>query len=495
MPMKLLKAPAFLGLLTALCLSWSQARGSDLDTIGVTALEQADPTLTGAGVAVIQAEASLTAGTGAANDTFEINPASAGLPANIFTYINSGGSLATAFPNQVGPESSHADAVASYLAAVAPGISSLDNYDASYYYDNVIATGERPSSVNPALHNAQIVNQSFIFSSVTSAEVAEIDRQYDSCAAANNVLFVSAAGNSVSPPQPPSSAYNGICVNAYSLSPATSAAAGGRSMVDLTAPGNETSYSTPYVTGAAALLLQAASEGDGGPGTVTSAGDIRTLKALLLNGAGKPAGWSHTDTQPLDPVYGAGMLNVCQSWLELKSGQQTASSSSGANSALQPPPSLLLSSGWDLGSLPGGNTTNHYFFTAPATGAAGDTLTATIDWNVTEWDRNDNAIFNSLDLALYDVTTNTPSLVSISDSTIDNLQQLYVTGLVPNDTYDLRVYQASSPVGGGTTYGLAYSVSPASATAVPEPAALALVAVGLCGLLACRLRKSAACRP
>ena len=144
--------------------------GSDLDTIGVTALEQADPTLTGAGVAVIQAEASLTSGAAAANDTFEVNPASAGLPASIFTYVNSGGSIATAFPNNVGPESSHADAVASYLAAVAPGISSLDNYDASYYYYNLVAAGERPSAVNPALHNAQIVNQSFIFSGVTSAD-------------------------------------------------------------------------------------------------------------------------------------------------------------------------------------------------------------------------------------------------------------------------------------------------------------------------------------
>ena len=156
---------------------------------------------------------------------------------------------------------------------------------------------------------------------------------------------------------------------------------------------------------------------------------------------------------------------------------------------------LPLSSGWDLGSLPGGNTTNHYFFTAPASGTASEVLTATIDWNVTDWDRNDNAMFNNLDLALYDVTTNTPSFVSISDSTLDNLQQLYVTGLVPNDTYDLRVYQASSPVGGGTTYGLAYSVVPDPATTVPEPAALTLLAVGVCGVLACRWRKSAICRP
>ena len=108
------------------------------------------------------------------------------------------------------------------------------------------------------------------------------------------MLFVSGAGNGVNPPQAPSTAYNGICVNAISMSPATSGpTSDGRSKPDLTAPGNETSYSTAEVSGAAALLLQAANRGDGGAGTATSAGDIRTLKALLLNGA--------TQARRLDP--------------------------------------------------------------------------------------------------------------------------------------------------------------------------------------------------
>ena len=80
--------------------------------------------------------------------------------------------------------------------------------------------------------------------------------------------------------------------------------------------------------------------------------------------------------------------------------------------------------------MPDGGTTNHYFFTAPASGGASDTLTATIAWNVSDWDSANNAIFNNLDLALYD-TTNTSSPVGISDSTVDNVQQLYLTDLVP----------------------------------------------------------------
>jgi hypothetical protein len=485
MPYGLLKASVFLAFLTVLYLPCGRVWSSDADTIGATALQQADPTLTGAGIAVIQAEADV------ATNTFEASPA-VGLSSTVFTYINSSGSIATSFPNSVGAESWHADNVASSLAAIAPGIRSLDNYDASYYYSQIVAAGQLPSSVNPALHNAQIVNQSFIFTAVNAAETAAIDQSYDYYAAKNNVLFISAAGNSVSPPQPPSSAYNGICVNAYSLTPSTSSAPGGRSMIDLTAPGDETSYSTPEATAAAALLLQAALGGGGGAGTATDAGDIRTMKALLLNGASKPSGWSHTETQPLDPVYGAGMVNVYQSWLELTAGNQTASVSA-PSAQLQTPVNLRLSSGWDLGSLPNGSTTNHYFFTAPATGAASDTLTATIDWNVTAWDFGGNAIFNNLDLALYDATTNSPSLVSISDSTLDNLQQLYVTGLAPGDTYDLRVYDASASVNGGAeTYGLAFSAA-AGPVAVPEPSTCVLLAAGLaCGLAAVVLRRSKA---
>ena len=57
----------------------------------------------------------------------------------------------------------------------------------------------------------------------------------------------------------------------------------------------------------------------------------------------------------------------------------------------------------------------------------------------------------------------------MSDSTLDNLQQLFVPALTPGDTYDLRVFDAAATVNGGAeTYGLAYSAVPAAAV-VPEP--------------------------
>ena len=91
--------------------------------------------------------------------------------AGIFTYINGSGSIANSatFPNSVGLESSHADYVAANLATIAPGIGSIDNYDANYYYSQIVATGQMPSSVNAALHDARIVNQSFMFTDTNTA--------------------------------------------------------------------------------------------------------------------------------------------------------------------------------------------------------------------------------------------------------------------------------------------------------------------------------------
>ena len=166
----------------------------------------------------------------------------------------------------------------------------------------------------------------------------------------------------------------------------------GRSKPDITAPGGDTSYSTPYVSGCAAILMQAAARGDGGAGTQTIAGNIRTMKALLLNGATKPAGWSHTATQPLDLTYGAGEVNVFNSWNELRAGNQAVSTADMVSLGASDPPSTASNGrflrGWDYTQLTSSSTqdaVNNYFVTLP--GQAGSspygpyTLTATLVWN------------------------------------------------------------------------------------------------------------------
>ena len=125
---------------------------------------------------------------------------------------------------------------------------------------------------------------------------------------------------------PPSTCYDGIGVGsssswyATSLGPTTD----GRAKPDLSAPGDATSYSAPLVAGAAAILTEAAARGDGGADT-NSATDIRVLKALLLNGAVKPTAWSNPSPSPLDPRYGAGVVNVFNSYHQLLGGNKGSS--------------------------------------------------------------------------------------------------------------------------------------------------------------------------
>jgi hypothetical protein len=84
--------------------------------------------------------------------------------------------------------------------------------------------------------------------------------------------------------------------------------------------------------------MQAALRGDGGSDT-NSAADIRTIKSLLLNGAVKPPGWTNFPPQPLDTNYGAGVLNVFNSYKQLAGGKHSyVDSSSVATGGAHPPP-------------------------------------------------------------------------------------------------------------------------------------------------------------
>ena len=150
--------------------------------------------------------------------------------------------------------------------------------------------------------------------------------------------------------------YNCISVGAYanstyynSIGPTID---NGRCKPDITALSAVTSFSTPQVAGAAAVLMQAGLRGDGGSDT-NSAADIRTVKALLLNGAIKPADWTNNAPSPLDHRYGAGVLNVFNSYEQLAGGKHgyivaTSVSTGGAHPPTGATGTVGVLSGWDF---------------------------------------------------------------------------------------------------------------------------------------------------
>lgn len=446
------------------------ARGQTLDQIGVTLLRMVTTNLSGAGVRVAQPEA--YNGDNGSTNAWEVNPANVAQPVALFTYT-SGLGTSTSYPNSVGDWSSHADAVGNNFYGlpngVATNVAHMDNYDATYFYNDIIAATLPPNINDP------VVNQSFIFGSVPSqvsvATQQQIDTSYDNYAAEYNTLFVSGAGNggpAGGTVAPPSTCYNGIGVGAYGSSGSSVGPTedNGRAKPDITSPGlaGLTSFSTPYVAGAAAVLKQAGLRGDGGSDT-NSAADIRTVKALLLNGAVKPADWTNTAPSPLDFRYGAGVLNVFNSYEQLAGGKQGYIISASVTSGGPHPPTgaagaISATSGWDFNSISSTSAgifssatdgVNHYYFNVTNNLSGQNfTATATLVWNRQQ---NQTAI-NNLDLFLYNCANS--NLVACSTSLVDNVEHLWLPRL-PQGRYDLQVLKNSgNSVSDSESYALAW---------------------------------------
>ena len=202
--------------------------------------------------------------------------------------------------------------------------------------------------------------------------------------------------------------------------------------------------------------MQAANRGDGGANT-NAANDLRTIKALLLNGAVKPTGWTNSPTAPLDARYGAGLVNVFNSWTQLKGGLHPSIETTSANGTNHPPglnvtnePVLV---GWDNAVLTDSGTQdriNHYYFNL--TGTNSFAFTATLAWNRQE---NRTAI-NDLNLFLY--KTSNSNLVASSVSTVDNVEHLFLSALPPG-RYDLQVLKKrAGRITASETYALTFEM-------------------------------------
>ncbi len=437
------------------------------DRIGATTLS-AVTNLNGAGIQMAQIEAS----DGASLPAFEVNPVAAGQATNIFTYISSVGST-NAFPNLVGNESGHADNVAKICFGISAGIATnvdhVLNYDADYFFNSIVVSN------TPDIH-AVVANQSFIFcnadySHLDLAAEESADSEYDNYSAQYRTLFISGAGNGGPTNQaivfPPATCYNGIGVGAFGGgSSGGPTLDNGRCKPDIVAPASETSFSTPQVAGAAVLLMQAALRGDAGADT-NSASDLRTVKALLLNGAVKPVDWTNSSLSPLDLRYGAGVLNVFNSYEQLAGGKHDSMATNTVSlNAAHPPISssgaISTLMGWNFATNSSGKNgppndcLHHYFFNVTnADSSASFMATATLVWNR---QRNQSAI-NNLNLFLYNCANS--NLVTCSTSLVDNVEHIYVPQLSPG-RYDLQVWKAggASIVSAAEPYALAWQFVP-----------------------------------
>ena len=536
--------------------------------IGLANLQLVAPQLNGAGVSVGQVEANPAPG--GTYVYFESNSNLA--PGASFTYVDANGSSSSSYNANLG--SWHANDVGSVLygsSGVAPGVSSVELFAESYF------ASAFPIQQSPTAGSAvpSVINQSFIYMNASPSSIQSLDTAWDNSASYYNLLYVTSIGDgettSTTPPSyinPPASMYNGIAVgvytgtvngNNYSASSSSYSSTSwvgptsdGRSKPDLVAPvpafpslGNYTSYSAPVVSGVATLMEQAgrgtdlaapvglcasdSSIANGGVTAYTTAAtDIRTVKALLLNGAVKPVGWTNSYSvnngaytynaattnavTPLDPRYGSGVVNAYNSYENLAGGEHnftaaTAQSIASLPSATSAPTANFSGSyseaasstnpaaitGWNLASIAATTTSNaveNYDFNLIGTSQNSWDLTATLTWN-----KNYNA--GGINHLMLFLLNSAGQKVAGSTSMLDNVQQininpaLGINSLAPGQ-YDLAVEMLGgvNAISTSDTYALAWNfVDP---TTVPEPAALAIFATGLGMFMLPRKRKTAA---
>jgi len=269
-------------------------------------------------------------------------------------------------------------------------------------------------------------------------------RRFDYAIDTNNITAVVGLNNNTNPlPSLLSQSYNSIAVGRtdgiHSAGLTHLANYGvGRSKPDLVAPRGTTSAATSSVSSAATFLYSA--------DTVmgTDAANSETMKAILLTGATKDEfpTWSQIDGggqwRPLDDTYGAGELNVYNSYLVTLGGQTMGSTTT---------PAPAASYGWDYQTIqPGASNELLYDFVVP-TGSTAAELSIVLTWNakIESPFHSGDPIVANLDLKLVDSNGATvdlnlgDSLVEgLSASDVDNVEHLYLTNLAAG-TYTLKV--------------------------------------------------------
>jgi hypothetical protein len=348
-------------------------------------------------------------------------------------------------------------------AGVSPDLSDIGLMSANGFVGGAaLRTGEATAPVvDASLPMPNVVNASWAGTAGSAALDTDVLRRIDYLVDRDGVTVVVGAGNTAFavPATLPGQGYNSITVGA-SLGPSSGGLSTidgtGRLLVDVVAPSTVTSFAAPLVAGAAVLIADRAQETP----TLGNADDPRMVRSLIMTGAEKLAGWSNTSTQPLHPYQGAGELRVNRTYDVLMAGEKTVGSVSDSR-------------GWDLGV---GAVGVQYYFVDNS--YADGRLSVTLAWNrvtgdptdPTGADRTDAANFTLFsgstvlaasalaDLNLEVLTTDGASTpltsLAVSQSTVDNVEHIYLTGLAPGR------YAIGVSGGSGTTYGLSFNFVP-----------------------------------
>lgn len=210
----------------------------------------------------------------------------------------------------------------------------------------------------------------------------------------------------------------------------------GRLKPDIVANDNSTSNCTPQVSSAISLLYGISSNLG-----MPNACFPETMKAIIMAGAEKNQlkDWTRSSTKPIDQVYGAGKINVNNSYKILTKGDQ---------SSLE----KFQYYGWDFKSL---EAEDEVFYNIAFDHDISEAIFS-LNWNRSiisaPWINGSeyNASTANMSLSIFRDDGEKLILYDSSDSSIDNLEHLYLRG-IPKGRYQLKVSTDIS-----TEFGLAW---------------------------------------
>ncbi len=372
------------------------------------------------------------------------------------------------FDMKSGPSgvSEHATVVGTLLfgntMSMVPGIDTIDVYNANLWVvGDFLRTGEEQL---PEVETRRIQNHSWTGAFTELVHNIEGNRRFDYAIERDGFVAVVALQNVTNPVRAlMAHAYNAITVgkpDGQHNRGGTVFDEPGRIRPDLVSPGEGsglfTSYSAPVVGAAAAMLLE---EADRTSGLENARHHPQVIKAILMAGATKEPfpGWERSDELPLDEVFGAGRVNVYNSYRILTGGEHGPE-----------PEAVVADSGWHLGDTSAGSSAVYFL----SFDKHRETFTANLAWHRlidlkggTDFQEADPLVAR-LELRLYEADGFVlGDEVQASTDPVNNVQHLYLEDL-PAGSYALRIDVFDDPTPNGLAYALAWDGVP-----IPPPPA------------------------
>ena len=358
-----------------------------------------------------------------------------------------------------------------------PAITDVGVYDVNGFLFNFLQFNMLPVST-PWTTDRRVANHSWVGSNFVDENddpvpeaTADVLRRLDWVIHEDEYINIAGPNNGGSARPLLTTAYNVVTVgrtdaaHLQTVSALDSVYISGRPAIHVVAPQPSSSTAAPYGSSVAVLLIEAAQNNPGwsSGSTTNRSGDTlynaersETIKAAMMAGATRfrmntlangniidyrvnPA--NQTDNG-LDWRYGAGQIDVYDSYLILAAGEQASNQDGGAG------PVGFTGFDYDpaFGGSAGSNNVAEYDL---GTASAGQLLAASLVWNIDVTGPAGPSAFNTatelydLNLQLIDTTGGGNTVVASSTSSIDNTETIYFE-LVPGNDYRLRVDESGS---------------------------------------------------